>query len=113
MRLNVAGRVLASYTAVLVMLSFFGGEGRWLAMLLAIASWPLLLLALFVSFTFASQIVRRPLLWASAAVLISFAAGYCVGDRVGLIFGGLVALPAAAVFVVSLRKWPARPAQLG
>lgn len=113
MRANVAGRVLASYAAALFLLSLFGGEGLWLATLLVTVSWPLLLLAVLVSFTFAQDVASRPVLWASAAVLISLAAGFAVAGRTGLLFSGFVALPAAAAFLASLKKWPIRLAPLG
>lgn len=109
MRFNVAARVLASYAAPLFLLLLLGGEGLWLATLLATASWPLLLLALAVSLAFASLVASRPVLWASAAVLVSLAAGFAVAGKAGFLLSGFVALPAAAIFLASLRKWPLRP----
>jgi hypothetical protein len=113
MRLNVAGRVLAAYAAPLLLLFIYPGEGSWLAMLLVAASWPLLLLALAISFAFAPSVASRPLAWSSAAVLVSLAAGFVLAGMLGLTLGAILALMAALTFIISTKKWPFQTSPLG
>src|SRR4051812_33489246 len=105
----MAARIAACYLAPLLALTLLGGAGAfWLAGLLALASLPLIFIACIVGFLFARSILSRPSLWAGAALGVSSCSGWLVAGRAGLILGGLIAVPATALFLFTLWQWPLR-----
>ncbi len=99
----------ASFVGLAAVSAIFGrrslSEGLWLAEILGLVSVPLIVLAIGAAFTFPDQIIRRPLLWAGLAICVATGIGVLVAHRGGLL-ALVIALPAAALFVASLRIWP-------
>lgn len=83
-----------------------GSYGVWWAKLMGMASLPFLALALSVGAALPTPILKRPMVWAGCAVAISLAVAFAVVGRVGLTFGAMMAVPAATLFVLSLKKLP-------
>ena len=107
LRLRVVFRLLVSWGLPLVAVTLLGGSsGAWWAKLVGMASLPFLALALSVGAVWPTLILKRPTVWAGLAVAISLAVAFAVAGRVGLVFGAMMAVPAAALFVLLLKKLP-------
>jgi len=109
-RLELAGRVLLSWAAPIVFLLLFGPGGVWFAHLLAIASAPLVGLALLVCLGFPQLIIDHPRIAGCVAAALSLTAGVVFAGQAGGLFGGLIALPALAIFLIITKEWPLKAA---
>ncbi len=107
LRLRLVFRLLVSWGLPLSAIVVLGrGEGLWWAKLLGLASLPFLALALLVGAALPRLILKRPMVWAGFALAISLAVAFAVVGQVGLKFGAMMALPTAAIFVLSLKTLP-------
>jgi hypothetical protein len=107
LRLKLVFRLLLSWGLPLLVLVLLGGSGGvWWAKLLGMASLPFLALALSVGAALPMLILKRPMVWAGFAVAISLTVAFVVAGRVGVAFGAMMAVPAAILFVLSLKKLP-------
>lgn len=107
LRLKVVFRLLISWGLPLLVVVLLGGSGgMWWASLMGKVSFPFLALAVCVGAAFPTRILKRPTVWAGFAVAISLAGAFVVAGSVGLVFGAMIAVPAAALFVFSVRKLP-------
>ena len=105
LRLQVVLRITASYVLALPALLLLG-EGVGPLMLFGYVSLPLIAIAGAVGYAFTPSVVSRPRAWATAALLLSVSFGYYALGAVGLMASALAAVPAAALFLLSLRAWP-------
>jgi len=108
-RLKASGSVIAGYLIGFAPLLLFGSGGLWWAKVMLGASIALALIAIVVSFVFASSVARHPLFWSvcavGAAMVLSVAVLYfTTGSRVGWA-STVVAVPAAVAFYVIARIW--------
>ncbi len=112
MPIEVAGRVLVCWAAAVGACLAVGTflELGWLVFsVTAIASLPLLAVAILASVTFTRSIVARPVLWSVVAVAISLGVSAAIVGRAALL-GAFIALPAALGFVVWMHWRPVKTA---
>ena len=110
-RLLVVARLIGTWAAPLVLLGGFGlltgsWQALWLVELLCVASIPLLSLASLVCFVFARSVASHAFPWTVGALIITLLAGSVLAGTAGGIFSLMVSVPAAMLFLFSMRQWP-------
>ena len=72
----------------------------------AIASVPLVGVASLICFALPQPIATHPFPWTLAAVITISIVAFGVASFAGLVFSLMVSVPAAVLFLVSVRLWP-------
>jgi len=97
----------ATLTLLIALLRFKGtGEAVPVVALLELGTAPAIVIAFFVALAIPTWIAHHPLGWAMFGLAIFPALGLMLIDNLAGPLGFLVSLPAAALFVCSLRFWP-------
>lgn len=110
-RADLVLRIISCWIGSLALVVVLGGlmnqtgAGFWWAQLLGLVSLPLIVVAVVAALAFPRAIVRRPLVWSSAASVISLLVGFLVAQNAAVI-SLLVSVPSAVAFVLSLQRWP-------
>jgi hypothetical protein len=78
----------------------------WLTKLLAMVSVPLVGLASVICFAVPQSIASHPFVWTFVAVIATSIAAFSIANLAGLVFSLMVSVPAAVLFLVSMRLWP-------
>ena len=111
-RLLVVARLIGAWAAPLALLGGVGlltgsWQALWLAKILFLASLSLAGLASLVCFVLAHSVASQPFPWTVGAVFISLLAGsVAAGNAAGGLFSLMVSVPAAVLFLLSIRQWP-------
>jgi hypothetical protein len=110
-RLLVVARLIATWAAPLALLGGFGlltgaWQALWLVELLCVASIPLVALGSLVCSVFARSVASYAFPWTVSALLITLLTGSVVAGIAGGIFSLMVSVPAAMLFLFSMRQWP-------
>jgi hypothetical protein len=111
-RLLVVARLIGSWAAPLALLGGGGlltgsWQALWLAKIFFLLSIPPVALASLVCFALAHSVASQPFSWTFGALLISLLAGSVIVDNAaGGLFALMVSVPAAVLFLLSVRQWP-------
>jgi hypothetical protein len=110
-RLLIVARLIGTWAASLALLGGFGlltssRDALWLVEILCVASIPLVALASLICFVFARSVASHAFPWTVSALLITLLAGSVLAGTAGGIFSRTVLVPAAMLFLFSMRQWP-------
>jgi hypothetical protein len=110
-RLLVVARLIGIWAAPLALLGGVGlvtgsWQTLWLVEILCLASIPLVALASLVCFVLAPSVASHPFPWTVGALFITLLTGSVAAGEAGAVFSLMVSIPAAVLFLLSMRQWP-------
>jgi hypothetical protein len=110
-RLLVVTRLIGTWAAPLALLGGIGlltgsCQALWLVGILCIASIPLVALASLACFVWARSVASHPFPWTAGAWFVTLFAGSFAAGSAGIVVSLMVSVPAAMLFLISMRRWP-------
>jgi hypothetical protein len=110
-RLLVVARLIGSWAAPLALLGGVGlltgsWQALWMAKIFFLLSIPPVALATLACFVLAHSVASKPFPWTVGTVFISLLVGSVFGNAAGGLFALMLSIPAAVLFLLSVRQWP-------